>query len=944
MLEPKRPQRLFVVDAMAMAFRAFYAFGMGRPLTTTKGTPVAAVFGSAIFMNKLLTEQRPDFLVVACDSKEPTFRHDLYPAYKANRREMPPELLAQLPHFFRLLEAYGAPVLRVPGLEADDLIGTIARRFANPDLHVFIVSGDKDFCQLVNDHTFIYTPKKGDEALIIDRAGVEAKFGVTPEQVIDCLAIIGDASDNIPGVLGIGEKGAAKLIKDFGSLKGVYDGLEQITNKKQRSALEAAREMAFLSQELVTIRTDCELAYSLEHLACVPEKAVANAALLQVCQDLEFKTLANKIAAALGISEGAASGAALATSEGRLPSPTPPKVEAPEVLRAPPEVPGYRLANTKAALAEVVQALALAEDIAFDTETTGLDLVSDRPIGISLAVKSGEAWYVPLASRHLKDDLTPHAVITALRPALTERGKTLVAHNAKFDIQMLANVGLELKGPFVDTMICDWLLDAGGRQHGLDACCLRYFNYEKIKTTTLIGEKGQFPMLEADLPELTRYACEDADFTLRLYKRLVPEVEAAGLSSVLSEIEMPLVPILAKMEHTGVHLDRGELAHLASMLEETETRLEREIRSLAGIEEGEAFNVNSPKQLSDVIFTKLRIHDQLGVRHLKKTRTGYSTDESVLQRLSEHPLPRALLEYRMVAKLKGTYVDALPAMLHKDTGRLHTSFHQTGTATGRLSSSEPNLQNIPVRSELGREIRKAFRPKEPDWVILSADYSQIELRLLAHLAEEKGLAKAFAAKEDIHRSTAAAVFGVRPEDVDPLMRSKAKAINFGIIYGMGARRLAAATGTQIREAQAFIERYFASFPGIGRFIDETVKEAKASGMTRTITGRRRHVLGLAESNQRTVAQAENIAVNTRIQGSAADLIKLAMIKVDERLKREAVKARLLLQVHDELVFECHRDDAERLGQLVRPAMEEAMHLSVPLEVQVGIGTNWLEAH
>ena len=949
-----QPKRLFIIDAMAMAFRSFYAFGM-RPLTTANGQPVSAVFGTAMLMNKLVNEQRPDYLIVTSDSREKTFRHDLYSAYKANRSEMPEDLAVQLPHFFRLLAAYGCPVLRRPGLEADDLIGSLARRFASDALHVYIVSGDKDFCQLINDQIFMYTPKKGDEAVLVDRAGVVAKFGVAPEQVIDCLAITGDASDNVPGVHGIGEKGAAKLVSEFGSLDGIYANLDRVANKKQRTALEEHKERAYLSRQLVTIVTDATLGIELADAACDPELAVANAAMLTLMRELEFRTMTARIEAAMlargenlaavGAAPAAidlavgAAGALARSDEPDGPPDRPHLTAAPSPQKAAATVASYQRVDTPPALAALVRELKDARAFAFDTETTGLDVAADHPIGISIAVHSGAAWYVPLVDKHLTG-ITPAEVLAALRPVFAAADAIKVGHNLKFDLAMLNNVGLTVRGPFVDTMICDWLLDATARTHGLDACCLKHLRYEKIKTASLIGAKGEIPMLDCDVDELVRYACEDADLTMRLYHKLMPEIDKAGLGAVLRDIDMPLVPVLARMEQTGVFVDLTALKGLSARLGEAAARLEAEIHLAAG----EEFNVNSPKQLSEILFGKLKVHEQLGIKKLRKTKTGYSTDESVLQKLEAHPLPKALLEYRAVAKLKGTYVDALPTMVSRQSGRIHTSFHQTGTATGRLSSSEPNLQNIPIRTGLGQEIRKAFRAGEPGWVILSADYSQIELRLLAHLAGEEALTRAFAAGEDIHRLTASRIFGVPPAEVDATMRSRAKAINFGIIYGMGPRRLAAETGVTLAEAASFIERYFASYPGISRFIEQSVQDARESGETRTVTGRRRPLDGLDDGNRGTQVSAEHIAVNTPIQGSAADLIKLAMIEIDRRLMEKGLKARMVLQVHDELVFECPQDEAKEAQSLIRHAMQNAMRLDVPLEVAVGVGANWLEAH
>ena len=950
------PQRLFLVDAMAIAFRAYYAFGVGRPLTTSAGQPVSALFGTALFLQKLLTEQRPDYMVIARDMRQPTFRHEMYPKYKANRTAMPEDLAAQMPHLERLLKAFGCPMLGQPGFEADDLIGTLARRWASPDLHVYIVSGDKDFMQLIDDHTFLYTPKKGEEATIIGRQGVYNKFSCTPEQVIDCLALIGDASDNVPGVPGIGDKGASKLIAEYGSLDKILDNIPLINNKKMREALLNGRDLAYLSKKLVTIRTDVEIPLELADAACDPFTAVTRQELRDLYEELEFTGLSKKIdnllqeqhkQAVTGDSNHNSDSAAPAmpTQAPRADSSEPRESGEPntasklEPRRALDTVLGYQLVNTQGGLSELITILNQARVFSFDTETTGLNINSDRPIGISFSVQSGAAFYVTLNAKQLVG-LVPEDVIQQLATVLNATDPVKVGHNIKFDLQMLSNIGLKVKGPFVDTMICDWLLDTGSRQHGLDACCLRHLNYEKIKTSSLIGDRGQLPMLAADIQELTRYACEDADLTLQLYQHLLPLIEAAGLKQVLFDIEMPLVPVLATVEQNGVHIDRGELQRLSRELAAMSDKLVDEVQKLAG----EDFNLNSTKQLAEILFNKLKIHEQLGIKNLKKTKSGFSTDESVLSRLTAHPLPRALLKYRSITKLQGTYVNALPELIEPVTGRVHTSFHQTGTATGRLSSSAPNLQNIPIRSDLGREVRKAFTASTSNHRIIAADYSQIELRLLAHLANEEALAQAFASGADIHRSTAAKVFGVAPEAVTDTQRSRAKAINFGILYGMGARRLAAETGTTVAEAAAFIDRYFASYPGINAFIDATIREARATGMTRTVTGRQRPVLGLSDSNQRNVVAAENIAVNTRIQGSAADLIKIAMIEIDQRLTQSKLQTKMLLQVHDELVFESPCSEIDIVVPMIKRSMEQAMTLSVPLAVSVGVGNNWLEAH
>ena len=916
-----KPKKFLIIDTMAMAFRNFHAFGQNQ-LRNSTGLPTSVVFGSLNFLLKLLVDEKPDYLVFATDAKVKTFRHELYSNYKANRLAMPEELAVQIPYLYDLIDVLGAKTLRSTDLEADDLIGSMVNKFASPDLPFYIVSGDKDFMQLVNDHVFLLSPQKGGEAKCIDTQGVYAKYGCSPSQVIDILAIMGDSSDNVPGVRGIGEKGAQQLVEKFHSLEGIYENLDSIANRKQREALEAGRDIAFLSKKLVTIKTDAPLPFQLDEFLCKPEEILESRALLQFCEKLELRSLASRISG--NISKKEPNGV----------------VDESVVVAAgePKNFESYHAVTSLDEFQSLIRRLEGAETFCFDTETTGLDIILDRPIGISFAVTSGEAYFVALAP--LPGGLALDAVVGSLKILFADPSKLKIGHNLKFDIQMLANLGIDVVGPFYDTMIMAHLLESSARGNNLDACCLRYLNYTKIAIESLIDKKQKQAMLGVKLEDLTCYACEDADLTLRLYRHLMPLIVANDLVTAAEKVEMPLIPVLARMERQGIFVDPVILEELSRQLEDMESGLTKSIIEMAG----EDFNINSPKQLQVIMFEKLKIHEELGMTRLKKTKSGYSTDVSVLEQLAGHPFANNLLKYRSVAKLKNTYVDALPLLINPVTSRIHTSFHQTGTATGRLSSSSPNLQNIPIRSDLGREIRLAFRAPSEDFCIISADYSQIELRLLAHLATEHRLIEAFTRGEDIHVITAASILDIPPSQVDKVQRAAAKTINFGIIYGMGAGRLARETGMTPAKAKVFIDKYFANYPGIASYVENSIAFATRNEYTVTIMGRRRPLAEIKSSNKMEAAAAQNMATNTPVQGSAADLIKLAMIEIQKRLDESGLSAKMLLQVHDELVFECAKKDLVATEVLIRESMQSALQLAVPLVVEIGHGANWLDAH
>ena len=912
-------KRLFVVDAMALAFRSFHA--IQRPLNTSTGLPTQAVYGSLMFLMNLIEKEKPDYLVIATDSKEKTFRHTMYPEYKANRSDMPEDLAMQLPHLFKAFAALGCKLLKEPGLEADDLIGSLAHRCKDDGVECYIVSGDKDFMQLIDKSTFLYSPKKGGEVLLVDELGVEKKFGVRPDQVIDVLALMGDSADNVPGVAGIGEKGAAKLIQAYGDLDGIYENIERITAKRQRTGLETCKDSAYLSKDLVSIKLDAEIPFSLEEMVCDHETAVANEELFNLTQELELRTLHKRVGDRMNL--------LLSKSEESLVDDVP--VEDKPTL----DDCDYRLINSEEAFKAFLEALKKQDVFCFDTETTGLDISKDIPIGASFSWKEEEAFYLPM---NQDSSLDLAFVKQSLQEVFADPSKMKVGHNLKFDIQMLKNAGIIVRGPLADTMIASHLIDASARTHKLDACCERYLNHKKIPTSDLLGKTGT--MVDVPVDKLCTYACEDADFTFRLYLMFKPLIKEKALEDIFHDLEMPLIPIIAKMEQEGVYIDAKNLQKQSVALGQRKDELQTQIYEIAG----EEFNIQSPKQLQHILFEKLAIHEELGIKRLKKTKSGYSTDVSVLEKLSEHPLPKALLEFRTVSKLKSTYVDSLPKMISDSSKRLHASFHQTGTATGRLSSSEPNLQNIPIKTSLGQKVREAFRAQDESYVIVAADYSQIELRVLASLSGDESLKAAFIEGQDIHTTTASKIFSVPMDEVSHEQRTHAKAINFGIIYGMGPQRLARETGVSTKDAKSFIEKYFEQYPKIKTYIDEAIDYAKKNEHTTTLLGRRRPLPEINNAERLALANAQNIAVNSPVQGTAADLIKLAMIKVQNRLDDLSLNAKMLMQVHDELVFECPKSELDEVQSIIRESMEQAMDIGVPLKVAIGLGTNWLEAH
>lgn len=884
---PLSKDRLFIVDAFAHIFRAYYAI---RNLDNN------AVFGFTAMLRKLIQTEQPEYLAVAFDSPGPTFRSEIYPEYKANRQEAPEDLKAQIPIVKEVCDVLNIPLIEYPRYEADDVIGTLAKRAAEQGMQAVIVSGDKDLLQLVQgDDIVLYDDKKGVHYL--GEEGVLDFFGCRAEQVIDLLTIWGDASDNIPGVKGVGEKGAKKLLAQYGTIEAIYEHLDEVKRKSYREGFEAARDHLDLSRKLVTIHTDLDIPFEPDALK---RKDPDQEKTRELFSRLGFKTMLDQMDLPLK------------------------KVET--------EYPAVTDAKT---LQSWVDRAKKAGFVVFDVETSSLDPHEAALVGVALALGKNDACYVPLRHTVQPEEWALEAE-ALLAPLFADKDVVKCAHNAKFDLSILLARGFEIGGLYEDTMLMSYLIQANENRHGLDHLAETRLDYETIHFEDVCGSgKDQITFDQVELLKAAQYAAEDADVCCQLHELLRPELEENELVSVYNEIELPLIPVLARMELTGVRVDEAYLGEMSQMMRERIDELVKQIYELAG----EEFNINSPKQLGEIMFDKLGLPPQ---GKTGKTK-NYSTSHDVLEKLAAlgHELPAKLLLYREVTKLHSTYVDALPGMINAHTGRVHSSFNQFVTATGRLSSGSPNLQNIPIKSEMGREIRGAFLPKE-GWVMLGADYSQVELRLMAHFSEDKTLVQAFRDGEDIHRRTAAEIMDVMPDLVDDSMRRTAKSINFGLIYGMRAFRLSQELGITRKQAQSYIDRYFEKMPGVPRFWDEVVERARAAGEIRTHFGRRRLLPELKSRNKSMQAQGERLAVNTLIQGTAAEMIKLAMIRLDAALREQELQARIILQVHDELILECPPEEAERVGDLLKTCMEEVVDFRVPFLVEVHQGKNWKE--
>jgi DNA polymerase-1 len=930
------PPQFFLVDGHALIYRAFFAL-ITRPLRTSRGENTSAAWGIVNFLLRLQTKYRPDYLVWVLDAGD-SFRTQRYPEYKSTRAKLGEELQADfdlaLEQVSALLAAFRVPVLAVPGYEADDVIATLARREAVAGRQVVIVSGDKDFHQLVGPRIALLNPGRGGPGGVeehwVDERNATERLGVPARQVPDYLALVGDSSDNVPGVRGIGEKGAVQLLQQYGDLETLLGRAAELPGKRAREALQQQVAEARLSLELVTLKTDVPLTLELDAaLTREPDRG----ALLKQLARLEFHTLAKRLAEAEGPAEPLA-----------LPVPGEPAAPVSPVSLAASLQPCV-IADVSR-LPELLSALRAASLVALDTETSSLEPHDAELIGLSLAAAPDAAWYLPFAHRPRAGELAAPAPVSNLPPltdpACAELAELLrdpavkkAGHNIKYDWQVLRRAGVELGGVVYDTMLASFVLDPGRRSHGIDTLSLDHLDTSMRSYTDYTGKgKAQVPFAEIAISDAASYCGADSATVLALYQKFTPRLAQTALQPLLDEIEMPLVEVLVDMEWTGIAIDPALFARLSRELAADLQRLEAEIARVAGV----PFNVNSPRQLAQVLFEKLALPV------LKKTRTGPSTDADVLEQLAAlgHEVPRLLLEHRELQKLRSTYVDVLPAKVHPVTGRIHTSFNQVGAATGRLSSSEPNLQNIPVRTPRGEEIRRGFIPA-PGWKFVVADYSQIELRLMAHLSEDPAFIAAFQAGEDIHRQTASLIFGVPLAEVTPEMRARAKTINFGTIYGQGAFALSRMLSITQEEAKAFIAEYFRRFGGVRAFLDRQVLLAREQGYVETLFGRRRYIPEVRDRNYGMRAFGERQAQNAPLQGSAADLIKIAMVRLHHALRQGGFAARLLLQVHDELVLEAPVEEVDQVSNLVRTHMEGAAQLKVPLVVSVGVGDNWLDA-
>ncbi len=929
-------KKLYLIDAFALIFRAYFAFAR-NPLINSKGQNVSAISGFVNTLYDLLKNTNSTHIAVCFDSPETSLRDQLYADYKANREEAPEDIKFAVPYIKEIVKAFHIPIIEKPGYEADDIIGTLAKKAKAAGYEVYMVTMDKDYGQIMEEGIYMYRPSytgKGFDTLSVQ--DILEKWEIEhPLQVIDILGLMGDAVDNIPGVPGVGEKTAKKLVQEFGSVEGLYENTDKLKGKLQENVINN-KDQAFLSKQLATIMLDVPIAFEEDKLIIEDPDAEK---LSVIFQELEFRQLGKRI---LGDAYSAnvekkseqldlfgnavAAPAANATRESR------------EHVVAGKHIGNvdhtYHLIDTAEKRAALIKDLSAQKIFCFDSETTGIDANTAELVGLAFSFEPFTGYYVPIPA----DRKEAQKIVEEFRPILESEKHIKVAQNLKYDYLILKWYGVDVKGPFEDSMIAHYLLEPELR-HNMDYLAENYLGYSPVSIETLIGKKGknQLSMRDAPLEKVCEYAAEDADITLQLHSTFAPMLEKESLKKLYAEVEMPLIQVLAEMEFEGINLDVPFLNAYSKTLETDMRKIEKEIYAAAGA----PFNIDSPKQLGDILFLKLKIPYEG-----QKTKTGqYSTGEEILSKLAhQYPIANLILEYRELGKLKSTYVDSLPTLINPKTGRLHTTFSQAVAASGRLSSQNPNLQNIPIRTERGQQVRKAFIPRDKNHKILSADYSQIELRIIAELSQDAGMIEAFKNGMDIHSATAARVFGVAIQDVNREMRGKAKAVNFGIAYGQTAFGLSQNLNISRTEAKEIIDNYNAQFPGVKRLMDENIEFARKHGYTQTILGRKRYLKDINSANNTIRSAAERVAVNSPIQGSAADLIKVAMINIQNALKKSKLKSRMLLQVHDELVFDAHVDEVDTLKELVVSHMVDAIKMRVPIEAEVGVGDNWLEAH
>lgn len=931
-------KKLFLLDGMALIYRAFFAFSQ-NPRITSKGLNASAMFGFTNTLLEILKNQKPTHIAVVFDTSAPTARHEMYEKYKAHRQEMPEDLRTSIPYIFRIIEGFDIPVITLDGYEADDIIGTLAIKAQKEGFKVYMMTPDKDFGQLVDENIFIYKPARmGNDFEVMGVYEVCKKWEIeNVSQVIDILGLWGDAVDNIPGVPGVGEKTAKKLVAEYGTVENIIANKHLLKGSLVDKFTEFA-EQAMMSKKLATIDIDVPVELELNKLVMTAVKPE----LKQVFEELEFRNLAQRV-----FGEPLKAAAQPASAQGSLfdqnmqPSEQvfrPDTKEEEETVMVPLKTihdvaHNYKLIQSEAEISKLATELTTLKEFCFDTETTGLDASEASIVGLAISFKEGHGFYIPFPADFEKSK----NILELFQPAFNGKG-VKIAQNLKYDLSVLTKYGIEITEPFFDTMLAHYLLEPDKR-HNMDALSETYLQYTPVSIESLIGKKGkdQLNMADVDLEKIKEYAVEDADITLKLKHIFEPQLEKQNAVKVFNEAEMPLVPVLAAIEQEGVRIDFNFLNNYSKELSELIKGIEGRIYEMAGIQ----FNIASPKQLGEILFDRLKLDDKA-----KKTKTGqYQTGEDVLLKLeSKSPLVKEILDFRELQKLKSTYVDALPLLINPRTGRVHTTFNQAVAATGRLSSTAPNLQNIPVRTDKGKEVRKAFIPRDDQHVLLSVDYSQIELRVIASMSNDEGMIAAFKAGHDIHTATAAKIYNIPLEEVTKEMRYKAKSVNFGLIYGQGAFGLAENLGITRTEAKEIIDNYFIQFPRIRGYMDETIAFAKSNEFVETLMGRRRYIRDINSANATVRSFAERNAINAPIQGTAADMIKLAMVKIHKLLNSKPYKTRMILQVHDELLFDAPIDEVEIVKPLIMEAMQNAMPLKVPVLVEAGIGKNWLEAH